>query len=113
MTSPNEIRWPSCKDSTVNSTFGIFAVADLRPGGGRQLQVTGQEVGVDVRFDDPLDLQAVLGGFAQVLVDVAARVDDHGTSGALIPDQIRPLRQAVQVVLRENHLFPLPGPKPC
>ena len=108
VTSPSEIRWPSFKRLDLKFDVGIFAVANPRPGGSRQLQMTGQEVGVDVRFDDPLDLQAMFGSLAQVLVDIAARVDDHRTTGALIPDQIRPLRQTVQVVLRENHLFPLP-----
>ena len=34
--------------------------------------------------------------------------DDYRASGGLIPDQIRPLRQTVQIVLREDHLFSLP-----
>ena len=33
---------------------------------------------------------------------------DHDKTGALITDQIGPLRQTVQVMLREDHLFPTP-----
>ena len=93
VTSPNEIRCPSCNGSTGKLDVGVFAVADLRAGGGRQLQVTGQEVGVDVRFDDPFDTQSVFSSFTQVIIDIAAGIDDDRSAGALIPDQIRPLRQ--------------------
>src|ERR1700759_313050 len=63
---------------------------------------------MDVRFDDPLNLQSVLSGFGQIDVYVTARIHDHSAAGALIPDQIRPLGEAVQVVLREDHRFRLP-----
>jgi hypothetical protein len=71
--------------------------------------VAGEEIGMDVRFDDPLDLQSVFSSFGQVHVDIAPRVYDNRPSGALIPDEIRPLRQAIQVVLREDHRFRSPG----
>jgi hypothetical protein len=68
--------------------LGVFAVADQRPGGGGQLEVTAQKVGVDVGFDDPFDAQAMFGRFAQVVIDVATRVDHDRTAGGPIPDQI-------------------------
>lgn len=71
--------------------------------------MAGQKVGVDVRLDDPLYRQTVLGGLGQVDVGVAARIDHDRTAGALVADQVRALRQAVQVVLREDHGFKFPG----
>ena len=58
----------------VELDAGIFVVTDQRTGGVRQFQVTAQEVGVNVRFDDPFDTQSVFSSFAQIVVDVATRV---------------------------------------
>ena len=63
-----------------------------------------------MRFDDAFDLQPVFGSFGQVHIDIAPRVYDDRPSGALIPDEVRPLRQAIQVVLREDHRFSAPNP---
>ncbi len=82
---------------------GALAVADPRPGRGRELEVPGQEVGVEVGVDHAHDLQAVLGGVRQVLRHVAPRVHDHRLPGGLVPDEVRRLRQAVEVVLLEAH----------
>ncbi len=65
--------------------------------------MAGEEVGVNMRLDDEFDAQTELVRVAQVVVDVAARVDEDGASGALIADQVRRLGQAVEVVLREVH----------
>ena len=74
VTSPSERRWPSRSVSMGNSTVGAVAVADDRPGGGGQLQVAAQEVGMNVGLDDPFDTQPTLGRFAEVDVHVAARI---------------------------------------
>ena len=42
-------------------------------------------------------------GVGEVLADVALRVDDHGTAGGLVADQVGRVRQTVQVVLVEQH----------
>ena len=55
-----------------NSTVGTVAVGDDGAGLGRQLEVTAEEVGVDVRLDDPLDGQAPGRGLVEVDADVAA-----------------------------------------
>ena len=67
---------------------GGRAVGDRRPCRRRQLEVTGEEVGVEVRLDDELDRQVVLDGGVQVRRHVAARVDDHRPSRARIADQV-------------------------
>ena len=80
------------------------AVADPGAGGLGQLQVSGDEVGVEVGVDDSDDAQPVLAGLLQVHLDVAARVDHHRLPGAGVPDQVGGLGQAVEVVLREVHV---------
>src|SRR5262249_28062508 len=68
-----------------------------------QLQVTGDEVGVEVRQEHMLDLKPVLGGERQVLIDVALRIDDGRDLRLLVSDEIRRVRKAIQVELLEDH----------
>ncbi len=79
------------------------AVADHRAGAVGQLQVAGEEVGVDVGLDDPLDRHVPLGDLLQVDVDVATRVDHDCPAGGLVADQVGGVREAGQVVLGEDH----------
>ncbi len=94
-------------------TVGDLAVGEVdvsaRPvdhGGARQggqFQVAGEEVGVHVGFDHVLDPQTGRGGVVEVLPHVSPRVDHGRPPGGLIPDQVRSLRQAAEVMLRESH----------
>src|SRR5690606_28565252 len=68
-----------------------------------QLQVPGQEVGVEVRLDDPLDGQTVGGGVGEVLADVALGIDDDRSACGLVADQVAELREAAELVLLEDH----------
>src|SRR5262245_12011083 len=61
---------------------------------------------MQVRFDDALDAQAMLGRVIEIDVHVAAGIDHYRASGSFVADQIRRVRQAGQVMLRENHLAP-------
>ena len=79
------------------------AVGDDGAGGGGQLQVTGEEVGVEVGLDDPLDTQPVAGRIVEVAADVTLRIDHDGTPGRLVADEIAEQRQAGQLVLTEEH----------
>ena len=67
-----------------------------------ELLVSGDEVGVQMGFDDVFDAQAVLGGGLEINVDIALRVDDGGD--AVGPDQIRGVGQTSEVELFEYHL---------
>ena len=68
-----------------------------------ELEVTRQEVGVEVGLDDQFDGEAELRGVGEVLGHVALRVDDDGPPGRLVTDQVRRVRQTLQVVLVEQH----------
>lgn len=74
---------------------------DLGAGALGQLAVAAHEVGVEVGLDDVADAQALGFRLGQVLLDVAAWVDDRGlTLGA---DQVGGVSQAAQVELLEVH----------
>ncbi len=83
--------------------FGDRRVGDRRAGGGGQLEMARQEVGVEVGLDHELDRQPAGLGVGDVLVDVALRVDDDRSPGRLVADQVRRVRETLQVVLVEQH----------
>ena len=58
---------------------GFVAVGDDGTGRGGELEVTGQEVGMEVGLDHPLDAQTERVGVGHVLRHVTLRVDDHRT----------------------------------
>ena len=86
--------------------LGRLAVADGGAGGGGDLQVAGEEVGVEVRLDDPLDVQAGGLGVGQVLRDVALGVDDDGPAGRLVADEVAEEGETSELVLAEEHRPP-------
>ena len=61
--------------------------------------MTGDEVGVEMRQKYVLDRQAMLAGDGEVLLDVALRIDDGGGFCVFVADEIRRMREAVQVEL--------------
>ena len=80
-----------------------LAVADPGAGGLRQLQMAGQEVGVKVGVNHANDPQPVRRGVIQVLLDVAAGIDDHCLPGRGVTNQVGGLGQAVKIVVGEMH----------
>ena len=76
---------------------------DRRPGLVTQLDVAGDEVGVEVREEDVLDRVSAGLGVGQVVVDVALRIDHRGRLRLLVGDHVRGVRQAREVVLLDLH----------
>mgnify|MGYP000034089173 CR=1 FL=1 len=62
-----------------------------------QLEVAGEEVGVEVGLDDQLDRHAEFCGVGQVLRHVALGVDHHGAAGVLVAEQVRRHQETPQV----------------
>ena len=56
----------------------FLAKDNLGAGSGRQFLMAADEVRVQVRFDDVLDLEILRRRFFDVLVDVTLRIDDRG-----------------------------------
>ncbi len=71
-----------------------------------KLQVSGEEIGMQVRQEHVGDSQVVRLGEGQVLVDVALRIDDRGGVRLLVADEIGRVRQAIQVELLQDHRAP-------
>ena len=67
-----------------------------------------------MRLDDPLDREAAHRRVLEILPDVALRIDDDRAPGARVADEVRRVRQALEVVLLEDertHTRRL-GPRP-
>jgi hypothetical protein len=76
---------------------------DPRPGAIAQFEVAGNEVGMEVREKDVLDSQTMLGGEREVLIHVTLRVDNSGRVRLLVADEIRGVREAIQIKLLQDH----------
>ena len=82
---------------------------DLRADAIAKLEVTGDEIRMEVREEDVLDLEAMLGGKRQVLIDVTLRIDDRCRVRFLVANQVRRVREAIEVKLLQNHRSVLRG----
>ena len=80
---------------------GVRADDDLGAGARGQFPVAADEVRVQVRLDDVLDLQSTGGGLRDVLLNVALRVYDRGL--ALRTDEVGGVRQTAEIELLEVH----------
>ena len=49
------------------------------------------------------DAEVVLRGEGQVLPDIALRIDDRGDMRLLVTDQIRGMREAIEIELFQKH----------
>ena len=87
-----DVREPGC---------GAGAHVDLGAGAGGQLAVAGDEVGMQMGFDDVLDLEVVLAGGVEVDFDVALGIDDGGD--AFGTQHVGGVGQAAEVELLEVH----------
>jgi hypothetical protein len=64
--------------------------------------MTADEIGVQVRFDDVLDLQSLRVSFGDVFVNVALRIDNR--SFAIGADEIRSVGQTGEIELFKEHI---------
>jgi hypothetical protein len=80
-------------------------LADVDAGAGpiAQLEVTGDEIGMQVGEEDVSDTQPVLRRERHVLIHVALRVDHRRHLRLLIADEIRGVGEALQVELLKDH----------
>ena len=68
-----------------------------------QLKVTGDKVGVEVREKHMLDPHAVLRREVEINLDVPLWIDDGGDAARLVANQVRRMREALEIKLLENH----------
>ena len=69
--------------------LGSGSEMDGRAGSLRELEVTRNEVGVEVGQEDVTYLERLALGVLEILVDVALWIHDAGDAGRLVRDQIR------------------------
>ena len=82
---------------------GASAVSDedLRSGLPRELHMSRDEVGVQVRLDDPADGDARFLRRVEVELHIALRIDDRRL--AAVGEQIRSVREAPEIERLEEH----------
>ena len=68
-----------------------------------QFEMARHEVSVHVRQQHVLDAQTKSRGPLDVLIDVAARIDDHSNARGLVAEQVGSLREAREIQLLEDH----------
>src|SRR5262249_33677077 len=66
-------------------------------------QMSGDEIRVEVRQKNVPDREPVLARERQVLIDVPLRIDDGRRPGLLIADEVRRVRETIEIKLLENH----------
>ena len=86
-TRPSSIDSPSPSGRNAYSALALAPRHTVAPVRSLQLQMAGEEIGVQVGQHDVRDPQPVLLGKGQVLLDVALRIDDRGDPGQLVADQ--------------------------
>jgi hypothetical protein len=87
VTSPRLIRSRSASKPDLELGPGGCPVADPGAGLAGQLQMAAEEVRVEVGVDDADDPQALRVRVLEVLLDVAAGVDDDRSSAVFVTDR--------------------------
>jgi hypothetical protein len=68
-----------------------------------QLEMAGQEIGVEVSQEDVTDLAARLLRHLQITPDIPLWIDDRSDTAAVVGHEVRRVREAAQVVLLQDH----------
>jgi hypothetical protein len=76
---------------------------EARPEAVPQLEMSGEEVRVEVGEEDMLDAHPPLLRHRDILVDVPLGVDDHGGPASLVAEEVGRMGEAAQVELMEEH----------
>src|SRR5690349_7564717 len=79
--------------------FGSGAEINFGADAITEFEMACDEIGVEVRQEDVLDVKFVLGGEREVLIDVSLGVDDGGLAGCFVADEVRGVGEAAEVEL--------------
>src|ERR1700681_2317330 len=84
-----------------NRRFRPGAKNYFSAGSRGQLAMPADKISVKVSFYYVFDLEILRGGFIEILVDIALRIDDHGF--AIRTNQIRSMSETIEIKLFEVH----------
>src|SRR5262249_4043982 len=79
------------------------AKVNRRAGAIAQLEMSRDEVRMQMREEDVADGELVLVREREITIDVALWIDDRGGSRRFIADEVRRVRQTIEVKLLEDH----------
>jgi hypothetical protein len=65
---------------------GAVAEHNVRPGACREFPMTAYKIGVQMRFNDVLDLETMGRSFLEILLDIALRI--HHSGFAVSPNEV-------------------------
>src|SRR5882724_1883853 len=80
---------------------GLFAEDDLSASASSEFAMAADEISMQMRFDDVLDLEILRPRFVDVLIDIGLRIDNRGF--AVGTDQVRGMSQTTEIELFEEH----------
>ena len=86
------------RDRELGASFGSAAVADRGAGVRGELEMAGEEVGMEVSFQHVSDGEAMRLGVGEVLRNIALGVDHHGPASGGVTDEVAGVREAPEVV---------------
>jgi hypothetical protein len=88
--------------------FGLGFRAEVDGGADAitELEMAGDEIGMEMGEEDMLDLEVLIGCEIEIVVDVSLRVDDGGDARGFIGDQIGSVGETIEVELLEDHAGP-------
>ena len=80
----------------------LRAKNNLSAGAGGEFAMATDKIGVQMRLDNIFDLNILSGGFLDVLINVALRINH--SRFAFRTNQVRSMRQTSQIELLEIHM---------
>src|SRR5207237_626741 len=89
--------------------IGARAEVDARAFAVAQLEMSGEEIGVEVSQKDVANPAPQPVGVLDIVVDVALRIDRRPQGGGIVGDQVGSMGQAAEVVLLKDPRLP-PSP---
>jgi hypothetical protein len=78
----------------LGGRYATWAKVNRRAYAISQFQVSGYKIRVQMSQDHMLDLKFMFGSKFQIALDVTSGIDDGGSAGLLVTDQVRSVSEA-------------------
>src|SRR5687768_16063240 len=87
------------KSSKVKIGLSLGAQTNRGADAVSELDVAREEISVKMGEENVVNVKVVLDGVVEVLIDIALRVDDNGSSGRLIGNEVRCMCKTAKIIL--------------